>query len=611
MMSQNQKTNFPALYTLIIVFFFWGFIAAGNSVFIPFCKHYFHLDQFQSQLIDFAFYTAYFVGALGLFILSTVKGFDIVGKWGFKKSIVYGLLFSAFGAVVMIAAVLLNIYSGMLLGLFIVALGFSLQQTAANPFAVLLGDPKTGTSRINLGGGINSFGTTIGPLVVGLALFGTTAAISDNAISELPLDKVVILYGAVGLLFLLAAALFHFSKKVPSGINNEPIEKASKAVKTLVVMTFLLIIMFVPVFMSYNSTAAKEIVKIEESIKPTTDVIQNNIDEIVKTKHDKNLSEDEKAKTIQSLEALNNLEETKITNERSQISTLKEPLERKRMYWLVGALLVVVSTLLYAYSNAKKDNKGWGAIQYPQLVLGMLAIFFYVGVEVAVGSNLGELLKHKDFGGLQSSEIAPYVSMYWGGLMIGRWAGAISVFNISSGIKKILLIIVPILAFFIIIGVNTLTGYDMKGLYLFIICVVIQIVAFFIAKDKPARTLMIFGILGMFAMIVGLLTKGNIAIYSFLSAGLACSIMWPAIFSLAIVGLGKYTAQGSAFLVMMILGGGIIPPIQGKLADIIGIHNSYIIPVFCFAYLALFAFLVKGFLKKQNIDIDNIEESNA
>jgi FHS family L-fucose permease-like MFS transporter len=80
-MSETQKTNFPALYTLIIVFFFWGFIAAGNSVFIPFCKHYFHLDQFQSQLIDFAFYTAYFVGALLLFILSTVKGFDIVSKW--------------------------------------------------------------------------------------------------------------------------------------------------------------------------------------------------------------------------------------------------------------------------------------------------------------------------------------------------------------------------------------------------------------------------------------------------------------------------------------------------------------------------------------------------
>ena len=100
-------------------------------------------------------------------------------------------------------------------------------------------------------------------------------------------------------------------------------------------------------------------------------------------------------------------------------------------------------------------------------------------------------------------------------------------------------------------------------------------------------------------MLIGLFTTGTVAIYAFLSGGLACSIMWPSIFSLSILGLGKYASQGSAFLVMMILGGGIIPPIQGKLSDIIGIHQSYIIAVVCFAYLALFAVLAKRLLKKQ------------
>ena len=89
----KQPTNYGALGTLVTVFFFWGFIAAGNSVFIPFCKNYFHLDQFQSQLIDFAFYTAYYVGALVLFAYGAFGGKDLVGKWGFKRSIVYGLLF--------------------------------------------------------------------------------------------------------------------------------------------------------------------------------------------------------------------------------------------------------------------------------------------------------------------------------------------------------------------------------------------------------------------------------------------------------------------------------------------------------------------------------------
>src|SRR5215208_2162312 len=166
-MTQHAKipTNYGALGTLVTVFFFWGFIAAGNSVFIPFCKHYFHLDQFQSQLVDFAFYTAYYLGALALFAYGAFGGKDLVAKWGYKKSIVYGLLFSALGAAAMIIAVNANNYAGMLVGLFMVALGFSLQQTAAQPFAITLGDPATGTSRVTLGGAINSFGTTIGPIL--------------------------------------------------------------------------------------------------------------------------------------------------------------------------------------------------------------------------------------------------------------------------------------------------------------------------------------------------------------------------------------------------------------------------------------------------------------
>jgi FHS family L-fucose permease-like MFS transporter len=102
-------------------------------------------------------------------------------------------------------------------------------------------------------------------------------------------------------------------------------------------------------------------------------------------------------------------------------------------------------------------------------------------------------------------------------------------------------------------------------------------------------------------MIIGMISTGNIAIYAFLSGGLFCSILWPCIFTLSITGLGKYTSQGSAFLIMMILGGGIIPPIQGKLADLIGIQASYFIAVLCFAYLAVFAILVERALKKQGI----------
>ena len=585
MNSNQNQTNYPALYTLITVFFFWGFIAAGNSIFIPFCKHYFSLDQFQSQLIDFAFYTAYYIGALLLFALGNNSGKDIVGTWGYKKSIVYGLLFSALGAGAMIVAVEASIYAGMLVGLFIVALGFSLQQTAANPFAILLGNPKTGASRVNLGGGINSLGTTIGPILVAFALFGSAKAVSDEQIKSLPLDKVVILYVVVGLLFVSSAALFYFSKKVPAGIATEPMEKANKALRTLVIMTVLLAVMFTPIFQSYKSVEALKI-----------ETLNKEIDQAKETLKIARFSE----------EGLIN-HKAVISQKEAEVIALKVPLEQKRMLWLSGALLVVLGGILFSYLSAKKNVNGWGAMQYPQLVLGMLAIFVYVGVEVAIGSNLGELLKLKEFGSMQSSDIAPYVSMYWGGLMIGRWAGAISVFNLQGSKKTMALIVVPLIAFAVILGVNIISGKDMKPLYYYVVCIFVQIIAFFLSKDKPARTLMIFGSFGIIAMLIGLFSTGTVAIYAFLAGGLACSIMWPAIFSLSIIGLGKYTSQGSAFLVMMILGGGIIPPIQGKLSDIIGIHHSYIVAVVCFSYLTLFAILVKGILKKQNIDVDAIE----
>lgn len=135
-------------------------------------------------------------------------------------------------------------------------------------------------------------------------------------------------------------------------------------------------------------------------------------------------------------------------------------------------------------------------------------------------------------------------------------------------------------------------------------CVLIQITAAFVTQDKPAFTLAVFGILGLASILIGLNTSGMVAIYAFLSAGLFCSIMWPCIFSLSLAGLGKYQAQGSGFLVMMILGGALIPPFQGKLSDIIGIQPSFIVGAVCFAYIAFFAMYVNKLLKKQGISLD-------
>lgn len=539
----SQAGSAGALSVLVTVFFFWGFIAAGNGVFIPFCKHYFQLDQFQSQLIDFAFYLAYYLGALILYFIASVLGKDVIAKWGYKNSIVYGLMFSALGAVVMILAVNANTFPGMLAGLFAVALGFSLQQTAANPFAALLGAPETGAHRITLGGGINSFGTAIGPIIVALALFGTTIA-GDDQINNLGLDKVTILYGCVGGLFVLAAALFFFSKKLPSGKYDTETESSPKALTALVVMTVLLIVVFVPVFRSYLDV-------------PTD-------------------------------------------------AAALEAQQTKRFTWLLVGLALIVGTLLFSLRSARRNARGWGAMQYPQLVLGMLAIFTYVGVEVTIQSNMGELLKQPLFGGYSSSQVAPFISVYWGSLMIGRWTGSIKIFEPKGSMRTLLLFLVPFIAFIVVLGVNAIAHNDITPFYLYAACVLVQAIAFYATKDKPAKTLMVFSLLGAGAMIVGIMLTGIAATYAFLAGGLFCSIMWPSIFVLAIAGLGKYTSQGSAFLIMMILGGAIIPPIQGKLADIqaIGIHQSYWVPAIGFLYLAWFGYTVRRILQKQGIDYD-------
>ncbi|WP_298761427.1 MFS transporter [uncultured Psychroserpens sp.] len=555
MTNQNNKS---ALATLVTVFFFWGFIAASNGVFIPFCKTYFNIDQFQSQLVDFAFYGAYYIGALLLFIMSSTIKKDILNTWGYKAGIVYGLLLSAIGAFVMYPSTAgaeqgqTSVFYLVLIALFIVGLGFSLQQTAANPFAIALGDPKTGSHRLNLAGGINSFGTTIGPIVVSLVIFGSATWSTDELAemitnNEITLVTVQALYLGVGVLFLVAAALFHFSKKLPSLKSDTAFEPANKARNLLVILTLVIVGCFGYIFSTYSGDT------------PVTD-----------------------------------------------------DLEQTRLIILFVALFAVVIAVFIANSMASKQSSGWGAMKYPQLVLGMLAIFTYVGVEVTIGSNLGELLKQGvDSSNLNAlglpvlndSEIGKYISLYWGGLMIGRWVGAITVFNPSKGLKKVLLIVVPYIAFGVILLANSFkSSFTTNEILFFAICVAVQIGGFFLAKDNPVKTLKIFSFLGILGMLIGLFSSGNVALFAFLSGGLFCSIMWPCIFTLSIAGLGKYTSQGSAFLIMMILGGAIIPPVQGKLADVFTIQSSYWIAVACFAYLLFYAFRTKTVLDKQGVE---------
>lgn len=477
-MSQSQKTNWAQFVPLVTVFFFWGFVAASNDILIPVFKKAFDLTQGQSQFVSLAFYIAYTVGSVIYMVVSLATGKDLINRFGYKNSLVFGLLVSALGTLLFIPAANTGSYELMLAGLFTVALGFSVQQTVANPLAIALGDAKTGSQRLTLAGGINNLGTTIGPLIVAYAIFGGSSNDTD-----LSIEAVKIPYICLGIAFFLVAVFLKFSK-----LPNHP---------------------------------------------------------------EKDLEEDSNS----------------VTKDRSS------------------------------------------ALKYPQLVLGMVAIFLYVGVEVATVSNLPDYME-KELG-FSISQVAPYVSLYWASMMIGRWGGAAEAFGLDKSKTMALKVIAPYLGFGVFLLVNYIAGNDLQPFYFYAVIILILILADISTKGNPARMLLTFSVIGIIALLIGMNTEGLVSVYAITSVGLFCSTLWPCIFALAVNGLGKNTSQGSSFLIMMIMGGGIMSYVQGLLADSFSIHFSYIVGVICFAYLAFYAVTAQKILKNQGIDLNDTKSEGS
>jgi MFS transporter, FHS family, L-fucose permease len=470
----NNSTRTSALITLISVFFFWGFVAASNDILIPVFKEKLNLTQGQAQLISLAFYIAYTVGSIIYYVISKLIGEDILNRIGYKNGIALGLVISACGTLLFIPAANTVSFPLMISGLFIVALGFSLQQTAANPLAITMGDPKKGSQRLSLAGGVNNVGTTIGPLLISFAIFGSVAGSST-----LSIENIKIPYLILGAAFLIVAVIFKLSS-IPNKI--EMVEE--------------------------------RIVSTQASIGRTS------------------------------------------------------------------------------------------ALKYPQLILGMIAIFVYVGVEVSTASNLPDFMKQHLH--TTTGMVAPFVSLYWASLMIGRWTSSVGAFNVKGGTKAILNFLMPYIAFAVFLAANKIANHDLTPFYIYGFVIIALIIGDMLSKGSPARQLLLYSIFGITALMIGMLSDGMVSVYAFISVGLFCSTLWPCIYTLAIAGLGKHTNEGSSFLIMMIMGGGIISYLQGVLSsnNLLGIQWSYLVGVACFGYLAFYAWKVTSILKSQGIDYD-------
>jgi FHS family L-fucose permease-like MFS transporter len=259
-------------------------------------------------------------------------------------------------------------------------------------------------------------------------------------------------------------------------------------------------------------------------------------------------------------------------------------------YLIFAAILVVLAIIisrvdLPSFSNDDSEERGLGALKFPQLKMGIFGIFFYVGAEVGIGSLLISFMAQKDITNLPEVISKNYLALYWGGAMIGRFLGSISLSAMAQGKKILYMILTAAAVFLLVFAIVDLTFAQTS---FFILFIVLNILAFVVGKSAPARTLVIFAGINIALLLVSVFSKGNMALFPLLGIGLFNSIMFSNIYTLAISGLGKYVSQGSSLLVMAILGGALMPLIQGSIADTIGIQNSFFIPVACYFYILIF-----------------------
>lgn len=255
--------------------------------------------------------------------------------------------------------------------------------------------------------------------------------------------------------------------------------------------------------------------------------------------------------------------------------------------FLVLAVIFAVIKLP-TFTNTEEIPRGIGALAYPHTALGMLAIFMYVGGEVSVGSAIVNWLGSESMGSMPEKEAAPFLAYYWGGLMIGRFMGAFALSELRPSIKNALIILTPIVAFFAIkLGFPVKENAESNALH-YGVPLLLLLVAFYLGSSSPARLLALFGSIIIALLATGIWAPGEVGMWAILGVGLFCSVMWSNIFSLAIEGLGNLKSQASSLLVMAILGGAILPPLQGYLADHVGIQASFVVPMVAFAYIVFY-----------------------
>ena len=285
-----------------------------------------------------------------------------------------------------------------------------------------------------------------------------------------------------------------------------------------------------------------------------------------------------------------------------------------RMPYLAFSIVFVVLAVIFFFIHLPhigegQVERGAGALKYPHVVLGVLAIFMYVGGEVSVGSAIINFLGQPTVAGLTAVEASKYVALYWGGLMIGRFMGAVELSEMKKINKQMLLVVIPLLAYLLLWAakscpMDALQNHSVGDLFsmwgeqfranwsvfrLYLPFIGLCWLLFQFGKGLAGRTLTIFSLTVVALLLTAILVGGKVAMWCVVAVGLFTSIGWSNTFSLALEGTGVLKSQVSSLLVMAILGGAILPPLQGLIADTTkNLQISFIVPLLAYAYVAFY-----------------------
>jgi FHS family L-fucose permease-like MFS transporter len=411
----NQKTDIRAMSIATMLFFMWGFLTCLNDILIPHLKAIFDLNYAQAMMVQFCFFSSYFIFAL--------PAGKVVEWRGYKGTMVIGLIVMAAGAFLFLPASTAASFGLFLSALVILAAGITSLQVAANPYVANLGPPETSAARLNLAQAFNSFGTFVAPFFGGALILGTTQISQDKLNSY------------------SAAALQVYRAQQASSVRLPYLGIGL----TLVLLAISFAVLKMP------------------TMDFTRDIRPGELD---------------------------------------------------------------------------SDAAGDSVWKHPVLLAGALGIFVYVGAEVSIGSFLVNYFGLPDISAFPERTAAKYVSLYWGGAMVGRFIGS-----------------------------------------------------WLLTKVRTSTVLGTAAVVACGLVVTSILTHGHTAMWAILAVGLFNSVMFPSIFTVGLSGLGPLTSKGSSLMVAAIVGGALIPLAEGHLADAVGVQHAFVIPATCYIYIALFGYL--------------------